>query len=146
MGKVSSEVIGMGESRSAPVQGGHEAVGRHDDGSFGQLEAVLSDALEVLPRSVGLTDCARSEVHHLVPVASDIGVELGDAEVGPVAADHGEDVAESVGSVREVVLAALRGREDDGTRLVMVPSMSEMTTEKSDSQRKTLEVQVAYPE
>lgn len=82
------------------MQRSHETIRTHDDGSFGELEAVLGDALEVLAGRVRLTDGTGGQVHHLVPVASNVGVELGYAEMSPVASNHGKDVSEGVGSER----------------------------------------------
>lgn len=70
----------------------HETIRAHDDRTLWQLIAVLRDALEVLSRRVGLPNGSRGQVEHLVAVASNVGVEFGDAEVSPVSTDHREDV------------------------------------------------------
>lgn len=94
------EDLGLAEVDLA-AEGGDGAVGGHDDGALGEAVAFLRDAGEVVASGVGLSDGAGGQVEDVVAVGDDVGVELGDAEVCPVAAEHVEDVAEGVGSARE---------------------------------------------
>lgn len=81
-----------------------------------------------------------------------IGVELGDTEVRPVAANGGKDVAKRVGpgctrgertKVRSKNRSTASGQP---SYLVMVPSMSEITIWSLASQRKMRAVHDATPE
>jgi hypothetical protein len=83
------------------VEGRHEPIGAHDDGALGQLVLALLDVAQVVSGRVGLADRARGQVEDPVAVVDNVGVELGDAEVGPVAADSVEQVAERVGPLSE---------------------------------------------
>ena len=71
------------KSLHMPVQGGHQLVGTHDDRSLRELIVVLLDTLEVFSSRVRLADSSRSQVQDPVPVPTDIGVELGHAEMYP---------------------------------------------------------------
>ena len=78
------------------VEGPHESVGAHDDGSFGQAVAALAQASDVRSRRVGLPDGARSEVKDLVAVGRNSGEKLCNAGVRPVVAEAWEHVAKHV--------------------------------------------------
>lgn len=129
----------------------HEPVGAHDDRPLWQLILPLLDVAQVVARRVGLADCARGQVHDLVAVVDNVGVELCDAEVSPVAADRVEQVAERVRpGARETKGTASaeegKGGISEAANFVMVPSMSEMTMWSSALQRKMRAEQVAMPE
>lgn len=80
------------------MQRGHQSVGTHNDRSFRQLIVALADRFEVVSGRVCLTNSARRQVHDLVAVVADVGVELGNTQMRPVTTDGGKDVSKSVRS------------------------------------------------
>jgi hypothetical protein len=62
------------DSRHLPVQRGKEAIGAHDNWTFGKLIFPLTNALKVVPSRICLTDRSRSKIHDLVSVVADVGV------------------------------------------------------------------------
>lgn len=52
---------------------------------------------KVVSRRVGLTDRSRGEVHDLVSIIADVRVELGNAQVRPVATQCCKNVSKGVG-------------------------------------------------
>ena len=79
-----------------PMQRGHQPVRTHNDRSLRELVVVLLDTLEVFSSRVRLADSSRSQVQDPVPVPTDIGVELGHAEICPVSSDHREDMTKGI--------------------------------------------------
>lgn len=77
----------------------HQSVRTHDDGTFGELVIVLLHSFQVVSRRVRLTDGTGREVHDLVPIPSDVGVQLRHPEVRPVPPYHSEYMSKTIGSV-----------------------------------------------
>ena len=96
---------------NVPVQGGHEPVRTHDDGTFRKLVLVLLNTPKIISRRVGLTNRTGSEVHDFVPVATNVSVQLCHTKVCPVATDHCEHMTKSVRPIRRV------GEYDGETRM-----------------------------
>jgi len=78
------------------VQRRHQPVGAHNDGTFRKLIVVLLDTFEVVARRIRLPDSSRGEVHDLVPVTPDIGVQLSNTGMRPVTTNHSKDMAKPV--------------------------------------------------
>ena len=76
----------------------HQSVWTHDDGTFRKLVIILFHTLQVVSRRVRLSDGTRRQVHDLVPIPSDVGVQLCHAEVRPVPPDHRENMTKTIGS------------------------------------------------
>ena len=64
--------------------------------SLGQTDVSLLQRLEVVLGDGGLADGPGTEVHDLVAVVPDLGVELGHSRLGPVPAYHGQEVPEDI--------------------------------------------------
>lgn len=79
-----------------------EPIRAHNHRPFRQLILTLTDAPQVVPCRVCLTDRAGSQIHDLVAVVGDVGIELGHTAVCPVPADRCKDVSERVGPKKDI--------------------------------------------
>jgi hypothetical protein len=82
------------------MQTRHQAVRTHDDRPLWQPILSLIDTLQILPGRVRLSNSSGREVQNLVPVITDIGVQLCYSQMRPIASDGCKDVAKSIGSAR----------------------------------------------
>jgi hypothetical protein len=126
------------------MERGHQSIGTHDDRTLWELVVVLVNPSQIVSRRVRLTNGPRREVHNLVPVTADIGVQLRDTIMRPVSPNHGEDMSQSIGSDAESVTYSY-SHHRYCAHLVIVPSMSEMTIWSAASQTKIRAVQVTTP-
>jgi len=74
----------------------HQSVGTHDDGTLRQLVVVLFNSFEIVSRGISLANGSRGEVHDLVTVATNVGVQFRHAEVRPISTDHCKHVSKGV--------------------------------------------------
>jgi len=74
----------------------NEPVWAHDDRPLRELIVILLDPLEIFARRICLANCPRSQVHDLIPVSCNIGVQLGHTRMCPVSPDHGENVTQTI--------------------------------------------------
>lgn len=58
---------------------------------------ILLDVLQIISRRIRLPNSPRREIHNIVSIPRNIRVQLRDADMGPVATDHREHMAERVG-------------------------------------------------
>lgn len=92
----------MRQLTNLPMKRCHQSIWTHDDRAFGELIIILLHPLQVVSRRVRLTDGTRSEVHNLVPIPSDVSVQLCHTEMRPVPAYHSEYMSKTIGSTRTV--------------------------------------------
>ncbi len=78
------------------MEGVDEGGGVEEERPIRQVDPALGYGLEVVLGDGGLADRPGRQVHDVVAVADDLGEERGDAGLGPVLPDDGQDVAQDV--------------------------------------------------
>ncbi len=78
------------------MEGVDEGGGVEEERPVRQVDLTLGYGLEVVLGDGGLADRPGRQVHYVVAVVDDLGEKRGDAGLGPVLPDDGEDVAQDV--------------------------------------------------
>lgn len=63
---------------------------------IGEGQVALTDRAEVFSGDVGLTNSPGRQVQDAIAVVLDLGKQLGDARLGPILANDGQDVSQHV--------------------------------------------------
>lgn len=104
---------------------------------------ILSDTLQIVARGICLADGTRREIHNLISVLVDVGVQFGNTKVCPITPDQREHVPKRV---RPVVVLADNRKRNNETHFVIVPSMSDTTTLSECSHKKTRAAHATTPD